>query len=163
MDPVPPEPAPTPPPVVLVPPSRPKVRMPFLIVLGVATVVSGAVIAYTQLGALQSAKPAPTPVPLAVVRPSPSPTPVETFFLTLTSPKSDELAVNEEVLVKGQTAPNINVVILSETDEVAVESDDSGNFEGTILLAEGTNSIVVTAYSDTGEEKSVSLELVYSP
>ena len=67
------------------------------------------------------------------------------------------------MLVKGQTLPNSTVVIYSNTDETDVESDASGNFEGTTLLATGSNSLVVTAFSDTGEEKSVSLDIVYNP
>jgi len=161
MDPVPPvAPVPTPVPSVSLPP-RPKVRLPFLIVLGVATVISGSVIAYTQFGLFQTAKPTPPPQPIAVA-PAATSTP-QPLFLTLTSPKSGELAVNEEMLVKGQTLPNSTVVIYSNTDETDVESDASGNFEGTTLLATGSNSLVVTAFSDTGEEKSVSLDIVYNP
>lgn len=163
MDPVPPVPAPPVPPAPTVSvPAHPKVRLPFLIVLGIAVVASGAVIAYTRLGLFQKVTvPAPQPIvmaPAATSTPAPQP-----LFLTLTSPKSGDLAVNEELLIKGQTLPNITVVIYSDSDETDIESDASGNFEGTVLLATGTNSLVITAFADTGEEASLNLDITYSP
>lgn len=161
MDPVPPVPVPPPPPTPVMPsPTPSKVRLPFLIVLGIAVVASGSVIAYTQLGLFQPTKLIPSPQPVAAISLSPTPQPL---FLTLTSPKSDELAVNQEVLIKGQTAPNATVIIYSESDEVITQSDASGNFEATTLLAQGSNSLVITAFSDTGEETSLNLDITYSP
>ena len=167
MDPVPPVapvPSPVPPsvPSVSLPPVRPKVRWPFIIVLIIAVVASGAVIAYTRFG-FQPVKPTPAPQPI-VMAPAATSTPApQPLFLTLTSPKSGDLAVNEELLIKGQTLPNVTVVIYSDSDETDIESDASGNFEGTVLLAQGTNSLVITAFADTGEEMSLNLDITYNP
>lgn len=163
MDPVPPvTPVPTPVPTVSLPP-RPKVRLPFLIVLGLAIVLSGSVIAYTQFGLFRKPQPPVVAQPIALVPAATSTPAPQPLFLTLTSPKSGDLAVNEELLIKGQTLPNVTVVIYSENDETDVESDASGNFEGTILLAQGTNSLVITAFADTGEETSLNLDITYNP
>lgn len=151
-------------PSVSLPPVRPKVRWPFIIVLVIAVIASGAVIAYTRFGLFQPAKPAPAPQPVAMAPAAATPTPrPQPLFLTLTSPKSGDLAVNEELLIKGQTLPNVTVVIYSESDETDIESDAAGNFEGTVLLAKGVNTLVITAFADTGEEMSLNLDITYSP
>ncbi len=84
----------------------------------------------------------------------------KTLTLTLDSPKDEELSVNNEILVKGNTLPNTTVVMFNETDEVTVDSDANGNFETTIQLAEGINSLTVTAFAEDGQEKSLTVDIV---
>lgn len=91
-----------------------------------------------------------------------SPTPAaKSLTLELTSPVEGEVAVDSEMLVKGKTLPNVTVAIFTETDEEAVESDATGNFETTITLADGINSLTVTAMAEDGQEKKVTLDIVY--
>jgi hypothetical protein len=99
--------------------------------------------------------PAPTvalPSPQVIAQP---------LTLTLNSPKAGELAVNNEILVTGKTLPNTTVTVFTETDEAVVESDAAGNFETTMKLTSGINSLNVSAFSDSGEEKTVSMDVVY--
>jgi len=59
---------------------------------------------------------------------------------------------------------NINgepaLVFYTEDDENTVEADSKGNFTGSVRLAEGINTLVVTAFSDDGQEKSISLNVI---
>ncbi|OGD54544.1 hypothetical protein A3J78_02180 [Candidatus Beckwithbacteria bacterium RBG_13_35_6] len=74
----------------------------------------------------------------------------------------DGLILNSNVLtVKGTTLPNSVVVFYTETDENSVESDANGNFAGTINLQGGINTLVVTAFSEIGEEKTQVVDVVY--
>lgn len=82
--------------------------------------------------------------------------------LTLDSPNQNTKAYDDEILIRGKTLPNTTVVLFNETDEEILQSDARGNFKGTLLLSQGKNLLTVTAFSDTGEEKSLNLEVDYS-
>lgn len=79
------------------------------------------------------------------------------LFLTIEHPKNEDTAINGEVLVSGKTLPHTTVLIYTDVDDASVESDDLGLFESTILLESGSNTVNVTAYSESGEEKTVTL------
>lgn len=150
--------SPTPPvsPTPIVPAPQPKIRAPFLWGLAAAVVISGAIIA---IPSILPPKPPTKPQSIAQTPPT-TPTPAP-LTLTLTHPSDGELAVNQEVVVEGQTAPNTTVVIFTETDEETIESDANGKFSTTISLSTGINSLTITAFSDSGEEKSISIDIVY--
>ncbi|MFC1711338.1 DUF5666 domain-containing protein [Patescibacteria group bacterium] len=81
--------------------------------------------------------------------------------LALTSPYDGMIITSNELVVQGKTRPHATVVFYSETDEDSIESDDEGYFEGTIVLENGVNTLIVTTFSETGEEKSVVVDVVY--
>ncbi|MDP3954881.1 MAG: DUF5666 domain-containing protein [bacterium] len=85
----------------------------------------------------------------------------QSLFLSLQSPTDGALAEDFEVTVKGNTIPDTTVLFYTETDQNSVESDNQGQFEGKIALAEGFNSLTVTAFDSQGEEKSLNLDLIY--
>lgn len=92
---------------------------------------------------------------------TPTITPAPSLFLTLESPNDKTVVENSMLVVKGKTLPNIAVAFVTETNENSVESDQTGNFEGTITLNDGINSLVVTAYTEDGTEESKSMNIVY--
>lgn len=79
--------------------------------------------------------------------------------LSLESPKEGDLAVNDEILVKGKTDPNTTVIVFTDNDETSMESDAAGNFESTITLSGGVNTLRVSAFSDNGKEKTLSITI----
>ncbi len=81
--------------------------------------------------------------------------------LDLINPKDGELAVNDEILITGKTLPGATVAVFDEIDEATVVSNQDGSFETTLKLTMGINSITVTSYTDDGEEKSITLDIVY--
>lgn len=80
--------------------------------------------------------------------------------LSIESPVEGTVITDNQVLVKGKTSPNATVVFYSDEQENSVDSDTSGNFEGTIALARGINSLTVTAFAENGDEKSLTLDIV---
>ena len=92
-------------------------------------------------------------------------TPLETvkqpFTLSLESPVDGALILGNKLLVKGKTLPNTTVVFFTETDANSVESDENGQFEGVLILENGINTLTVNAFSEEGEEKEISLNIVY--
>ena len=152
--PLPPPPAPDIPPQVT-PPKRNILPYVVLGLILVTLVGLGAV-----LWIRKSAQPPATSQLAQVVSHTPAPLPL---FLELTSPKSDELAVGEEIIVSGRTLPNITVLIYTDTDQTSLESDANGQFESTVSLDEGSNTLTVTAFADNGDEFSESIDVVYDP
>lgn len=131
-------------------PSKPGGKKMLYLVLFVLVMASAGASAYFLL------KPAPLSPPLQLSS-SPSPS----LTLDLMSPTNDEIAVNNEILVSGTTLPNTTVVIFTETDESSIESDATGKFETTIVVQPGINTLTVTAFSETGDEKSVTRDIVF--
>ncbi len=99
-----------------------------------------------------------SPLPSQTVTTAPA---VEDLTLTLSSPDQGALAVNNEMLVKGKTLPNTVVVLFTDGDQETVESNAMGEFESTLLLEPGINTLSVTAYAQDGQEKNVTLDVVY--
>jgi hypothetical protein len=124
-----------------------------IILIGVVIVlVALAVIAYMTF-----LKPKETlPVSTIPVQPTP-----QELTLVLVSPVDEALAVEDEILVSGTTLPNATVAIYTESDETSLEADATGAFETTVQLSPGINSLNVTSFTNDGQEKTVSLNVIY--
>lgn len=83
--------------------------------------------------------------------------------LSLSSPSENTSAVDDQILIKGKTLPNTTVVLYSESDEEILQSNTNGDFEGKLFLDSGKNALTISAFSDTGEEKTLNLEVDYNP
>lgn len=97
----------------------------------------------------------PTPTPAAV-----QPT-IKPLFLSLASPTADTLVTDDQVTIKGETLPNTTVTFYTEENQESTESGSNGKFEGQIALVSGINTLIVSAFAESGEEKSLTLDLVY--
>jgi hypothetical protein len=80
--------------------------------------------------------------------------------LNITAPTADLVTATDSVTVKGSTndatsSPVTVTVTLNGTDQGAVTVDSDGNFSKTVTLAEGTNTIVITATDAAGKTSSV--------
>lgn len=82
--------------------------------------------------------------------------------LTLSSPVDGMVITEGEVLIEGVTSPGASVVFYTEEEQNSVDVDDNGQFEGIIKLNNpGLNTLIVTAFANTGEEKTLTMDLVY--
>lgn len=102
----------------------------------------------------------PAPVPITVPTQVPAPT-AALLSLVVVRPNSGDVAVDGEILVKGTTLPRISVALYSDSDDTIVESDEGGNFEGTLSMEKGENILTVTAFTEDGQEKSTTLTVSY--
>ena len=82
--------------------------------------------------------------------------------LNIDSPTDGTVLASNVATIKGKTLPNITVAYYSDTDDGTVDSDASGNFEGTLKLANGINTVTITAFGNGGEEKSTTMTIVYN-
>lgn len=85
---------------------------------------------------------------------------VQGVSLSLESPTDGAVMVNNTLVVKGKTAPKATVVYYTTKDQGSTESDEAGNFTGTLQAGSGINTLTVTAYADNGDEKSLTVDVV---
>lgn len=84
------------------------------------------------------------------------------FFLSLTSPKDEEVVTKKVVEVSGKTSPNAVVSIVNSVDQQVVTPDRNGDFSTTITIDNDQNILYITALSETGEEKTIKRTITFS-
>ena len=81
------------------------------------------------------------------------------LFLSLESPTEKTIVSGDQITVKGKTLPSSAVVFYTETNQGSAQSDVSGQFEDKLILGKNSSRLTVTAFSDWGEEKTVTFTL----
>lgn len=82
--------------------------------------------------------------------------------LAISKPEDETIINTEKTTVSGTTEPNTQIAIIAENNEYLLESDEKGIFAQEISLTSGTNEIMITAFADTGEEISKTINVLYS-
>jgi hypothetical protein len=137
----------------------------FLIVLFVLLIIGGPLyyfLVYRQAADNATLHDTKIDSKIMVIEPTsiPTLTPTPEFSMVLASPSDGELAATNDIKVTGKTTPNTTVFIYTDTSDSSVISDDQGNFEGTVTLTDGINSITVAAYSEKDEEKVTTVDVI---
>jgi len=76
--------------------------------------------------------------------------------LEISYPPEDFITTEKNLILRGETEPEINVLVNGE--EVDVEK--SGSFKQEILLKEGVNVIEITAHKKQGEENKITRQVL---
>jgi len=84
------------------------------------------------------------------------------FFLTIIKPENQSISNTNQIVVSGNTLPNLPVVLIWENGEDIIQSDSAGNFDDEVSLISGVNDISVTVYSQNGNQVTKKIGLVYS-
>lgn len=148
-------------PPISTPPPAPDLKIPvdkprtfgsktfYILVAAIVVLAAAAFFYFSRLGVPE------TPPPVSQI-------PKQTALdLLIESPTDETLVSESQVLVKGKTQPDAVVVFFTEVDQNSVESDSQGKFEGTVGLAEGINTLSITAFGENGAEKNTALNIVY--
>lgn len=126
----------------------------------------GLIITYgvlTARKALEKQKQAPPSEVTEEVSPAPtSESTLPPLSLTIYQPEDEAVVDEPTILLKGKTASNAVIAILTEEDELILEADDEGNFETEIDLVDGVNEIIISAFDEEANEVSQTLNLVYT-
>ena len=93
---------------------------------------------------------------------TPTPTPDKSNFLSIDSPKDEEVVAKKTITIAGKTAPDATLVISSEDSDQVVKPATNGDFTLSQTILDGTNVLKVTAIFSSGEEKSVTKTVTYS-
>lgn len=97
----------------------------------------------------------PTTTPLPTLKPG-------EFSLTLSEPADEALITQTSVTLKGKTAANAVVSVLSETGQAQAVADANGDFSLTVNLEGGYNRITATAYDSDGKSASQTIMVTYT-
>lgn len=93
---------------------------------------------------------------------NPSPTPSSNLFLTIDSPKDEEVVDERSIKISGKTTPDAKIVILTEASEEAAVPGSDGSFSTDINLSADENIIEISAIAPNGEIVKVKRVVSYS-
>ena len=92
----------------------------------------------------------------------PTPTPDRNLFLSVTSPRDEEVVTKKTIIISGKTTADATIVITSETDDEVVKPSRNGDFSVTQTLSDGANLLQITAIFPNGEEKRITKTVSYT-
>jgi len=124
-------------------------RSAFLVLLIVVLIAAIGTLFYFWL----ASRPKPEQAPVTVELPKAT--------LVLATPKDQEATTSAQIKVSGKTNSASLVTAYTDTQEETFESDENGDFSGTLTLDEGPNEITVTAFGQDAEETSETRSVVY--
>lgn len=92
----------------------------------------------------------------------PTPTPKPTIYLSISDPSPEKVVDNKTLLIRGATNPGATIIIITKSDQIALEPSTTGNFTTTVILDSGENLINIQSLLPDGEEISVLRTVTYS-
>ena len=102
--------------------------------------------------------------PIAIAKPTTAvtPEPDTTNFLTIDSPKDEEVFNKKTVSISGKTVAGATVIVSTEDADQIIEPAANGNFSLTATIPDGTSIIRFTAVLQNGEEIVVNKVVTFS-
>jgi hypothetical protein len=102
--------------------------------------------------------------PITIAKPTSPVTPAmdDTSYLTIDSPKDEEVFAKKTVAVSGKTEPGATVLVSTDEGDQVVEPAGNGSFSLTTTIPDGTSIMRITAVLPTGEEKVVQKTVTFS-
>ncbi|HSV94674.1 MAG TPA: hypothetical protein VLH94_01685 [Spirochaetia bacterium] len=91
-----------------------------------------------------------------------TPTPIKKSDnqVIIITPQENSVVTESQITLKGSAKPNSSIAIISESDDLIVQSDNDGNFSSEINLINGENAITVTAVDDQQATTSASITVI---
>ncbi|PIP85377.1 hypothetical protein COT86_03195 [Candidatus Collierbacteria bacterium CG10_big_fil_rev_8_21_14_0_10_43_36] len=79
----------------------------------------------------------------ATVAPISTPTPIQKS-LSIVSPQNHSVTSDKLITITGRATPDSNITVISEIDDLIIETSPAGTFSAQINLIGGENTITVT-------------------
>lgn len=98
----------------------------------------------------------------AISKSPPTPTPDKNLFLTVQSPKNEDVVTRGTITISGKTTADAIITIMTETSEEVVKPTKNGDFTLTQAIDDGTNVIHITAVFPSGEERRITRTVTYT-
>ena len=86
--------------------------------------------------------------------------PSTSFFMQVDKPANDSISSTNQLTVSGKTSTGATIVVSSINDDQVIEASGDGQFSLPVNLEEGSNEIVITAYSPSGNEEKNDTRIV---
>ncbi len=127
------------------------------IVISFIAVVIGILFAGSIFYLYQSTKVVPTTQEKTITL-SPTSNPSKNksnIFLTIETPRDEEVVGIKTITITGKTLPDAVIVISTQSNDYVITPAITGSFSTTAVLEDGANNIEITAISKAGEEITV--------
>ncbi len=82
--------------------------------------------------------------------------------LNIFQPQNESVVSDSKLNIKGQTDNSAIIIITTVDSSYSITADSSGNFDTTINLNPGINSLKITSISETDIENNVELFVTYT-
>lgn len=86
----------------------------------------------------------------------------KSFTLNIAQPDENTLVFDKEISLSGQTGPNMEVLISTNTDNMVIKSKTDGSFSTNLTLTEGVNNIKIVVFDQTGDFREAERTIYYS-
>ncbi len=96
------------------------------------------------------------------IKSHPTPTPNSHDYLTVDSPKNEDVLDRKTITISGKTLPGSTVIISTESDDQVVKPTATGTYSVTATIDNGVNLISVTSIFPDGTEKKVLRNVSYT-
>lgn len=132
------------------------------IILSFSALLIGVLVAIAAFFIYQSTKKIkPTDIKTITIN-DPSPTPSSGLFLTIDTPRDEEVVDERNIKISGKTVPDAKIVILTQGSEEAAIPAKDGSFSTDINLENDENIIEISAIAPNGEIVKVRRVVSYS-
>lgn len=84
---------------------------------------------------------------------------IKNITLEVTSPANNSKTSSSELILKGKTVPNAEVLVNDEE----TRADTSGNFSVNVAMEEGENIIIVFVNDQNGDYVEKEIKVIYTP
>ncbi len=133
------------------------------VILSFVAIFVGLVAAGIAFYLYQLTKTVPNPPPLTNKEKSiATPTPDSSNFLTVESPKDEEVSNKKVITVQGKTVAGATIIVTSEDSDQVVTPAKNGDFTLTQAIPDGTSILQIVAILPNGEEKKIVRTVTYS-
>ena len=95
-------------------------------------------------------------------KPLASPTPDPNNFLTIESPRDEEVFDKKLITIRGKTAKGATILVTTEDSDEVVKPAQNGDFTLTQTIPNGTTNINIISIMPNGEEKRVTRTVTFS-
>lgn len=82
--------------------------------------------------------------------------------LDLDQPDNDSLTFGSSIIVSGKTAPNLPVLIFTDSEDLVIKSNSTGAFSTVLNLNEGVSKITALVFDTTGASRSAQRNVYYA-
>lgn len=96
------------------------------------------------------------------IKSHPIPTPNSNNYLTIESPKDEEILDRKTITISGKTLSNTTIIVSTEGSDQVVKPTAMGSYSVTTTIDNGVNLLSVTAIFPDGTEKTVKRTVTYT-
>lgn len=133
-----------------------KIILSFIAVL-IGILISGVVFYFYQ-----ASKTIPSSKTKTISIAQATPTPKPSIFLSVDSPKDEDVIDKKTITISGKTIKDATIIISTSASDQVITPALNGNFSSTAVIDDGQNEITITALAPNGEEVSVIKTVTFS-